>query len=140
MPREDHKRRRLDIVPDSAIADRLVRNLSEGHVIESVALAKAVLSDVGGATPVAVTDFASLGGPSGVRGNLERDLHRWLKHSWGVELELSYMPLLVADKDGLCAIQVQQPCIEPYSFLHDWSARAKAILRKLVWDHVVKRA
>lgn len=125
------KRRRLEDCPDSAFSGLLTQSVGQGdqYITHAVRFAQAVCQDVS-QPPPAVQQWASLGNQAKHRANLERDLHVWLRNMWGVELELSYMPLTVNNLNGEGQVEIMHPYVEPYLLFHEMENASEQQFRR----------
>ena len=113
------KRKRMDEgKAPSAVASLLAERVGSGnsYVNEAVQFASAVTADMpsGSGMPRAIRDWASLGGDSQKRSNMERDLHRWLQLEKTLGIRITWVPITVFTKGGLGYEEVLQPVLEPH--------------------------
>lgn len=136
------KRRRVnEHTEPSAVAGLLAEEVGSGstHVNAAVKIAAAMQADVhADALPSMLQDWASLGGASNKRSNVERDLHRWLRLQQKLGVEISWMPLTVFTKGGLGREEVLHPFLEPHRLVSAiYAAGRKQFERSLLGEDAV---
>lgn len=64
-----------------------------------------------------VSAWASLGGSGRFPANVARDMHRWTRKAFDVELELYYVKLTVRNPHGPGVIELLHPCLLPHELI-----------------------
>ena len=108
------KRRRLEVMPPSSMAEGLLLAVGSGGLRPTQAQRLAQQAAADGIPSVQDRAFASLGASGSAPQNVERDMHKWLQGLHGIDISLFWADIPLWDNDAVREIAV------PFLLPHEW--------------------
>lgn len=104
-----------------------VNRMQAAHLADLQRCAAAAVAD--GLQNETVSGWASLGAGGRFSNNVERDMHRWTRGAFNVELSLYHMKLTVRNPRGLGVMEILHPVLLPHELIG-----ASFAAGRVVWE------